>query len=364
MTRGLGGIERLPSGKLRAKIWIAGRRQTNTTTSMKLAEAWLRAKRLEKIEVEAGIRPQHKISKATVAQARDALLAYWEAGSRRVYTESTLDGYRKDLGLVLKRWGTWQIRSISEQDIVQWHAEMRTAGLATATIRNRTNLLALLLQQALRSGLIPALPCTIPRPRAVTRSRREALTEAELETSIAQLAEDPRALCVLLLAADAGLRRGEIGRLRLEDVDLVQGWLHVAVRSESDRTKSGRGRDVPIYTERLRVALHAMAQYRLRPLLGFETPHGVDQAVSRVLGRSPLHRARHRWVTFRAAQGDDPWQLMAEAGHADIQTTMRYYHPATLRAMRGRSRETAAFGPPPGVDTFASSPISEDETIN
>src|SRR5262245_42531172 len=104
-------------------------------------------------------------------------------------------------------------------------------------------------------GHLARVPCQIKRPRLVSRSERDAVAEPAMEALVgaASRLQDPRPVAVILLAGDAGLRAEEICRLRWSDVQ--EGYLHIAVRGEDDRTKSGRSRDVPILTQRLRDAL-------------------------------------------------------------------------------------------------------------
>ena len=90
------------------------------------------------------------------------------------------------------------------------------------------------------------------------------LSDEQLETLMAKLDHNPMAKMYVLLLADTGLRaHSEALRLRWEDLDLQEGFIHVRSGRDGHRTKSGKSRWVPL-TPRLRQALqdHA-AQFRM-----------------------------------------------------------------------------------------------------
>ncbi len=187
----------------------------------------------------------------------------------------------------------------------------------------------------------PAVPCAVPRPRVVAKSERTCTPEPQFEKLLkaATKTKDPRHLALLLLAADAGLRRGEIGRVLGRHVRLggdgITSWgtIHVAVISETSRTKSGKGRTVPILSARLADALRAVFPPADETVLRL-TAHGVrllsdDLWTAAKLGPgSRLHELRHRWVTRLLDAGVPAVTVQSWAGHASVTTTEKYHHGA------------------------------------
>lgn len=297
----------------------------------------------------------------TYTKAAGAFLTDCAAGIGRVRTAATLAGYAKELDPVLSWWGARRIADTTTAAVDDWTAAMRRADLSTSTIRHRLDRLAQLQKTAVRKGWITAEPCRIERPKMIARSERRATSEPELEKLIgaARKSKDARRLAIILLGADAGLRRGEMPRLRGQDFRLQDfdggcwGWITVAIRSEKDRSKSGRARQVPILTQRLHDALRALWPGEGKPLLrGIRTAAGLrhvaDQIwrTARLPGGAQLHELRHRWITRLLDAGEAPSHVQMWAGHSDLKTTMGYYHggetpsPRASAALRGDILET------------------------
>lgn len=164
----------------------------------------------------------------------------------------------------------------------------------------------------------------------------------------------------VLVLGEAGLRcESEALHLRWPDVDLQQGFLWVSSGREGHRTKSGKGRFVPM-TPRLAEAMRAhFARSRFASFDGTRPEwifhHATTQRLHRagdrirslraafaaLVRRATLpaalrqHDLRHRRVTTWLAEGK-PAALVQEAmGHSDIRVTMGYTHLAKehLRAL-------------------------------
>jgi len=153
---------------------------------------------------------------------------------------------------------------------------------------------------------------------------------------------------VILLAAHAGLRRGEIRALRCGDCELDRGRLVVRLsryRSHTGTTKSGQEREVPL-TPQLRAALQAgkVDQRSREEFAALSTqgkpwgnagPYRVFQAilVRLKLPRVRLHALRAFFVTT-LLNGHVPTHVVRElVGHGDLATTQGY--AAILAGDRG-----------------------------
>ena len=292
-SRSWGGIDRLPSGAYRARIDLAGRRLAKTCPSRALAEAWLEERRVWKA---TGRKPEPP---ETLAAARERVLAEMAA---RGYRPSYLADFRSLSRRVVDALGpAVQLSSLTGDAIKSWAASLEHA---PSTRRNLLNAL---------SKLIGGLPRGV-RPRVAAGQRGSA--------SLDLTGVDDRARLVLLLAADAGLRRAEIAQLRPSDVS--RGWIHVR------DGKGGRERWVPVLTDRLAAALAG-------PWHGVRSPHSIDTMLRAAGVPVRLHALRHGWVSRLADLGVPPHQLAAWAGHS-VAVSMRYYHPAT--PFGSRSSET------------------------
>lgn len=341
MARGMGTIRRLPSGSYQARLYIGNRRHCRAFEKRSHAVRWLKTMRVHKIDVEAGARyPAALAQDVTYEELVPELLEHYRSGARRVYTPRTLRSYELQLARLEAYWGRRRVTLTRAVDVDRWVASMRREGLATSTIRHQLDRLSQLHRLARRRGYLANLPCSIERPRLVLRSERRALDEDQVDALVAAAAwdDDPQVLAVVLLASDAGLRRAEIHRLMGQDVRLEAGYLHVAVRGEGDRTKSGRGRNVPILTDRLREVLGVLPLERGRRVvvegrLGGRSPDAVSSLVgiawtrAGLEGRPRLHELRHRFAT-RLAEGNrvSAEKLRRWMGHRTLSVTQGYFH--------------------------------------
>lgn len=289
-SRSWGGIDRLPSGAYRARIDLAGRRLTKTCPTRPLAEAWLEERRVWKATGRKPDPPE------TLAAARERVL---EEMAARGYRPSYLTDFRSLSQRVVDALGPET--PVSSVDARAFAAQLEGA---PSTRRNLLNAL---------SKLVGGLPRGV-RPR-VPACRRDPV-------DLPVAGGDPRVVLILLLAADAGLRRAEIAQLR--PCHITRGWIHVR------DGKGGRERWVPVLTDRLELALTG-------PWHGVRSPHSIDTVLRAAGVPVRLHALRHGWVSRLADLGVPPHQLAAWAGHS-VAVSMRYYHPAT--PFGSRSSET------------------------
>lgn len=150
----------------------------------------------------------------------------------------------------------------------------------------------------------------------------------------------------------AGLRRGELMALRLEDVDLAAGVIRVRrgwdAKEGEIATKSSRERNVPIPSVlRAHLATHLLSLGRREGLVfGTATEPFCDRTLTERAGRLwkkaalqriTFHECRHTYASLMIAAGVNAKALSEYMGHANIATTMdRHGH-----LMPGKESEAA-----------------------
>jgi site-specific recombinase XerD len=173
----------------------------------------------------------------------------------------------------------------------------------------------------------------VRRPR-VPKRKSPRLSLAEVERMLAAVRgtmHAARNLAMVCLAVDSGLRRSEILKLKVKDVDLGRGVVRVL-------GKGGRERVVPI-GQATREALRAYLAARPassssrafvisagRPL----TVDGMQTLMYRLKARAGLpqlrwHLLRHTFANLFIENGGGLRQLQAILGHSDIRTTAGIY---------------------------------------
>jgi integrase len=165
------------------------------------------------------------------------------------------------------------------------------------------------------------------------------LTNAELR---ARRVSDTQDAGLILTAAYAGLRLGELRALRWRDVDFERRIIHVRrafTQANEDVPKSGRARAVPMVDQVARAldGLSRRKQWTAPDELVFPNPTGgflEDSALRRRYYRAlkqakikhlRFHDLRHTFGTL-AVQEFPLSDVKAYMGHADIATTMIYVH--------------------------------------
>lgn len=156
---------------------------------------------------------------------------------------------------------------------------------------------------------------------------------------------DIRNKCFVMLMLDCGLRRGEIPRLNVGDVNLIYNTLLV-------RGKGSKQRIVPI-GNRSSLILSEYSKLK-HPTSSSSDPFFLDRTGKRCsdnllkqvfqdlkcqsgIERLHPHLLRHTFATYYLADGGDLETLRLILGHSNIQTTQMYLHLAfNLKLSRSR----------------------------
>ncbi len=191
---------------------------------------------------------------------------------------------------------------------------------------------------AVEVGLIAESPAAaLPRVRA-TEPRPRPAPDDVMQTAVRMA--DERTRLILRCAAEVGLRRGEIARIRLDDIEPdLYGW------SLRVRGKGQRVRVVPLpdmLARDLRRACMAGGGWALPGAVdGHLSPEYVGRLATRVMpGVWTLHTLRHRFASRAHDATHDLIAVQHLLGHASVSTTQRYV--ATSDLTLRRAMEAAA----------------------
>lgn len=256
------------------------------------------------------------------------------------------------------REGWYRLPEITLDVLEKYRAEVIKATtasgtpLAWSTRANRLAAVRLWLRWATKFGRLVADPSVdFVLPRLPRRLPRAVLTSAEVEAVLRATAEDTamglRDRALLEVMYSTGMRRGEIVRLELSDVDAARGVVFVR------EGKGGKDRVIPIgqralewfarYLKDARPALAARQSgradsataflgargERIRPSRLTERLHGY---VKRISGKpGSCHVFRHSMATLMHDGGADIRDLQEMLGHAQLSTTEIYTHVSVER---------------------------------
>lgn len=136
---------------------------------------------------------------------------------------STKAAYSSLLRLWIKpKWDNFRIDRIEALDVEHW---LKAVNLAPKTKSNIRNLMHLLFECSRRWKLVETNPIQLVRQSAKRLTTPRKLTVEEFQELLDELKDPFRAM--VILAGCLGLRVGEILGLQWQDVDLLNGRLHI-----------------------------------------------------------------------------------------------------------------------------------------
>jgi integrase len=308
----------------------------------------------------------------TVRHAGEQLIEGMRRGaildrSGNVYKPVTIREYERILeqfGYPLL--GSRKVSALRRADLQGFVEEMRASGAAPSTVHNRLDPLRVIVRRAIDNEELLVDPCvrlSLPAVRNFRTRIESHTTAAEL---IDALPDSEQAFWAL--AFMAGLRRGELRALQVDDVDFDAGLIHVRrgwddKEGEIDPKTFAGARDVPMMGDLRRICrAHKLATGRHGEQLflgrspfepfypstirasalrawGWEqvpAPDGARQkdgrpklvwrkAAEDALEPLSPHEARHCAASYMIAAGMD-WKKISEfIGHTDVRTTFNRY---------------------------------------
>jgi integrase/recombinase XerD len=285
--------------------------------------------------------------------------------TRRAYATA----YRAFAQFLHAHYGQASVETFTVAAVAAWRDHLQAQGLAANSVAQRVSAVRRLAAAIGADPLVARVRCT-----QVQQERPSALSDLELSGLLAhpdlRTTNGTRDRAILELLARAGLRRSELSRLTLADIQERgrqpdarrraavaprrgdQTPLEVVVRG----SKRGRTRTVPLHaeahdalrrwyatrpaavTDSLFVSLRARQSAAPEPL----SPGAVGDVVTRHAAaasvredRRTAHALRHTFCTMLAERGVALEVIRALAGHVDIRTTQIYVDVTDQRKADG-----------------------------
>jgi integrase len=240
-----------------------GRHRRKSLKTTVKREAMRKAMELE-YELENGI-PVHKtaepakeVTTVPITKAIADFINYLKTEGRRRKTLTKYQGIVRTFAEYAAGQGVDQIEAV-DLPLVDKYRAFRKPTLSARSMSNEGGALKRFLAWCLKRGLVRQNPLadeTYKRPQAKSRG---GPTLEQINTILK--AATPARRPIIAVAAFAGVRIGEIARLRVDDVDFEDNWLHIVSRPSLE-TKSGQSWKVPLHS-------------RLRTILE-RVPHGKE----------------------------------------------------------------------------------------
>lgn len=228
---------------------------------------------------------------------------------------------------------------ITESEIRAYLSDLLDRGASHSYVNQAISAIKFLYHQALK---VSAPLENLPRPKK-ERKLPKVLSRQEV-LKVLEAVQNPKHRAIMLITYSAGLRLGEVVRLRREDIDIERRMIHVRQgKQRKDR-----------YTLLSDVALEALEIYmaqdkpatwlfpgavRGRHLHERSVQKVFEQALSRAgVGKhATVHTLRHSFATHLLEGGTDLRYIQELLGHAHSKTTEVYTHVSERNLARIRS---------------------------
>lgn len=231
--------------------------------------------------------------------------------------------------------GDTRLGDITPARVAQLRTAVAADGRSPATVNRVLSVLSTVLRHCHQDGLLVGAPIPIRREKE-SEGRLTWFTREQVEV-LAGFAQDLWGYDLaglITFAAYTGLRRGELWRLRVKDIDWESGRITVG-GDAATVTKNGSVRVVPLCHQSRQVLDVLQVLEATAPDMAFwaELFPNVDVAMRRFnrvrkAARLPddlvFHSLRHSFGTWHAEAGTPIRTLMALMGHKEIKTTLRY----------------------------------------
>lgn len=204
-------------------------------------------------------------------------------------------------------------------------------GLKPQTIKHVLDQLKRIINYGVKRSLCAPLPFKIETPR-VNNLKTEDLTPEQLTKLFEAIENDEniQAKNLMKMALFTGMRRGELFKLKWEDIDEHRGFIHIK------DTKGGPDQKVPLNEgarEILKNHVRARSPY-VFPGRGGRQRVDINKQVNRIKKAAglpkdfrPLHGLRHAYASMLVSSGQvDLYTLQKLLTHKDPRMTQRYAH--------------------------------------
>jgi integrase/recombinase XerD len=251
---------------------------------------------------------------------------------RRNFSSETIRGY---VGAVERfaRYFAKPPDQLGPDHIRQWQAHLlHERKLAVGTVVNHVAGLRFFFRRVLKRRFPPD---SIPYPKYPHHRTPRVLSPDEV-TRLIEAAGNLQARAILMALYSTGMRRSELVRLRVEDIDSERMFVHIR------KGKGGKDRDVPLCPKLLETLREYWRWKKPRTWLfpggtgSADGQHLTDKAVwyacaeaaqhAGLKKRVSPHMLRHSFATHLLEDGADLPTIQMLLGHADLEATSIYLH--------------------------------------
>lgn len=271
-----------------------------------------------------GIR--EKINNGSIKKVPEAFLSKLES---RKYAYNTAKTYIALFGKFMDHYSDRPVDGLDANDIQSYLQEMARSGCSSSMLNQTINSIKFYYEQVLN---MPGRYYHLDRPRK-ERTLPRILSKEEVKRIIGSIS-NTKHRAIISMIYGAGLRRGELINLKIEDID--SNRMTVFVRGG----KGNKDRYTLLSTKVLETLRIYFKQYRPKAYL-FEgasgekySPASIRNILNRAAAQNGIkykvtpHSLRHSFATHLLEEGVDLRYIQTLLGHSSSKTTEIYTHVA------------------------------------
>lgn len=252
--------------------------------------------------------------------------------------------YKMFVDYLIPIFGKMKLGEISTNDVQKWwdaraqQITRRGRVPSDVTLNRELNQLSGIFTRAITLGKLEINPCRKITKYRVASQRTKVLSPEEEKRILDVLdSEYPFMTGIVRLALLTGMRRGEIFKMKMENLDLeIQRNLRGDVLSygqidlPGNITKSGKPRTIPLTQEAREILLDRVGEPYARVFRDVSASHASKIfawacKVAKVSG-AVFHTLRHSFGTRLADRNVNPAVIKDILGHASLKQTEIYIH--------------------------------------
>lgn len=280
-------------------------RGSTKTGDRRTAESIEAKKRLEIVE---GTHFKKATGELSFKEFVDKHYVPWAESNKKSFRSSD-EVYLKQ---ILPVFGHFPLRGISPHQIEKYK-NSQAKHLAPASVNRHLALLKTIFNKAIEWDFFSQNPVRKVKMFKENNERTRFLDIEEFERLLAEC-RDQKLRDFVIVAAHTGMRRGEIQKLKKEDIDLLTDQIRVR------DPKSGKDRFVPM-NQTVKHILSGPFDFNYNPRKAFES------ACARAKIKDfTFHDLRHTFASWLVMKGVDLYTVSELLGHSSVNITKRYAH--------------------------------------
>lgn len=233
---------------------------------------------------------------------------------------------RYKVALVSKQLGHHHLNNITSSLLVSYR-DKRLTTASNQTTKHELSLVRRAMKKAIEWGYIDSVPF-VASPSLKGQARTRRLKSSELELLLKTTDDYLKHIIILLI--ETAMRRGELTKLTVKDIDLETGLIVLK------DTKNGFDRIIPVSKKGLTSLKYLIAEAKTDNLINHNkewvTEKFIKHCKSIGIDNFRLHDLRHEGVSALFEKGLNMMEVSSISGHKDLSMLKRYIHinPLTL----------------------------------